>query len=190
MACASTSMGDIIQQEEEETGTGEPLLWQYCASELVPAKKLPLQNLLQKQPMALGAVQMVAGITSFGLGVTLAATSTLSLAVLFRVPIFTGLLFFICGLLCFLLHRFTRLVPICFAVNIGCLSVAGVGIVLLTIDLSSEDITSYGRPKPGAIKVLILCVTVLNTFISALLVFWLNCEMRSMHKSKEMSHNC
>ncbi|XP_035290713.1 uncharacterized protein si:ch211-269k10.4 isoform X1 [Anguilla anguilla] len=179
MASAIFSMSDITEQEEEETGTRQPLIRQYCATEQIPGKELPLQDLLRKQPMALGVAQLVAGITSFGLGVTLAATSPLTLAVLLRVPILTGLLYIICGLLSALLNRFTRLLPICFVVNIGCLSVAGVGIVLLAIDLSLlTDSERAVRPT----KVLILCVIALMACISALLVFWLHREMRSMRK--------
>ncbi|KAJ8354378.1 hypothetical protein SKAU_G00219450 [Synaphobranchus kaupii] len=129
---------------------------------------------------------MVAGITSFGLGVTLAATSPLSLAVILRVPILTGLLFFICGLLSSQLNRCSRLLHICFAVNIGCLSVAGVGIVVLTIDLSLEKAIIHHEQKAGQVKVLILCVTVLMAIISAILVSWLHREMCSIRKSPEL----
>ncbi|XP_035290739.1 uncharacterized protein si:ch211-269k10.4 isoform X2 [Anguilla anguilla] len=141
MASAIFSMSDITEQEEEETGTRQPLIRQYCATEQIPGKELPLQDLLRKQPMALGYI--------------------------------------ICGLLSALLNRFTRLLPICFVVNIGCLSVAGVGIVLLAIDLSLlTDSERAVRPT----KVLILCVIALMACISALLVFWLHREMRSMRK--------
>ncbi|KAG7469725.1 hypothetical protein MATL_G00131940 [Megalops atlanticus] len=158
----------------------KPLIKQYCATDVVPAKMQPLHNLLQKQPAAMGVVQMVSGITIFGLGVVLATTSPLTLATILRVPLLTGLLFFISGVLSALLHKFPRLLPICVAVNIGCLCVAGVGVVLLTIDLSSGNPNVNHQVK---VKALVMCVTVLEVCITAVLLFWMHRELRSTNKT-------
>ncbi|KAJ8415832.1 hypothetical protein AAFF_G00403890 [Aldrovandia affinis] len=180
MACASI---DIIEQEEVEDGARSPIIREYCATELLPEKKLPLHNLLQKQPAAMGVIQIVSGITSFGLGVVLATrTSPLTLTVLFRVPIFTGLLFIILGMLSAVLHKYSRLLPICFAVNIGCLCVGGVGIVLLIIDLGLENIIVQHTEKAVQVKALILCVTVLEMSVAAVLLFYLRKELHSTRK--------
>ncbi|KAG9337772.1 hypothetical protein JZ751_028271 [Albula glossodonta] len=181
MACASPSMMEMIERDEEEGGPGQPLIRQYQPTELIPAKRLPLHNLLQKQPGAMGVVQIVSGITSFGLGVVLAAKSTLTLTILFRVPILTGLLFFISGMLSSLMHKFSRLLPVCFAVNIGCLCVAGVGILFLIADLSLQSSQVESR-MIGHVKALILCVTVLDVIITGILLFYLRKELLSTRK--------
>ncbi|XP_036393746.1 uncharacterized protein si:ch211-269k10.4 [Megalops cyprinoides] len=177
MACV---MRELIEQEDDRDEMRKPLIKQYCATDVVPAKMQPLHDLLQKQPAAIGVVQMVSGITIFGLGVVLATTSPLTLAIIFRVPILTGLLFFISGMLSAMLHKFTRLLPICVAVNIGCLCVAGVGVVLLTIDLALATPNASPHIK---VKVLVMCVTVLEMCITAVLLFWMRRELRSTNKT-------
>lgn len=55
MACADVDMD--IQAAEEPGGAdrGEaPKIWRYRASEVIPEKRGPLHDLLQKQPAALG----------------------------------------------------------------------------------------------------------------------------------------
>lgn len=145
MACADIPM-DIQGSDYEVTAEedpGDPLIKYYKATEMIPQAKLPLHGLLRKQPAVLGSLQMVSGSLSVGLGVIFAATHAMnaSLFVLFRVPLLTGSLYTIAGLLSTLLFKWPRLLSVCFLVNIGCIAVAFVGGVLICIDLVLLDKT-------------------------------------------------
>ncbi|XP_041726738.1 uncharacterized protein si:ch211-269k10.4 [Coregonus clupeaformis] len=194
MACADIPM-DILgpeaeaeaeaeaeEQEYEEAGDqrGEALIKYYQAAELMPAPKGPLHDLLLKQPAVLGSLQMMCGLLSVAVGVVFAATreASLSLLTMFRVAPFTGLLFFIAGLLSNLLFKFPRLLPVCLCVNIGCMVVAVVGGLLICVDLA---ITSWNPNVDHHLKLemLMLCVLVLEVTLSAVLSFWIRGMKRS-----------
>ncbi|XP_018596169.1 uncharacterized protein LOC108927387 isoform X2 [Scleropages formosus] len=171
-----STMASIEVEEDSELET--PLFRQYHASEMLPSKKLPLHNLLVKQPMSMGAVQTVCGIMIFGLGVTVAVTPTDTLGIVLRVPIVTGILFFISGLLSFLLFKFPVLLPISYTVNIGSLVVAVTGMVLLTFDLFSWKSSNSQYEDYNRVTALILTVTLLEICITAVLLRWLHVEYK------------
>ncbi|XP_036792208.1 uncharacterized protein si:ch211-269k10.4 [Oncorhynchus mykiss] len=188
MACADIPM-DILgpeseEQEYEEAGEqrGELLIKYYQATELMPAPKGPLHDLLLKQPAVLGSLQMTSGLLSVAVGVVFAATrdASQSLLTTFRVAPFTGLLFFIAGLLSNLLFKFPRLLPVCLCVNIGSMVVAVVGGVLICVDLGM-DMPTWNPNVQHHIKleVLMLCVLVMEVTLSAVLSFWIRGAKRS-----------
>ncbi|XP_055759068.1 uncharacterized protein si:ch211-269k10.4 [Salvelinus fontinalis] len=188
MACADIPM-DILgpeaeEEEYKEAGDqrGEPLIKYYQATELMPAPKGPLHDLLLKQPAVLGSLQMTSGLLSVAVGLVFAATREArhSLLTMFRVAPFTGLLFFIAGLLSNLLFKFPRLLPVCLCVNIGSMVVAGVGGVLICVDLGM-DMPSWDSNVQHHIKleVLMLCVLVMEVTLSAVLSFWIRGVKRS-----------
>ncbi|KAL4646930.1 hypothetical protein GN956_G10264 [Arapaima gigas] len=165
-----------IEVEEDDDGT-EPFFKQYHASEMLPSQKLPLHNLLQKQPMALGAVQVVCGFTSFGLGLILATASVPTYGTLLRVPIVIGILFFISGLLSFLLFKFSVLLPVSYLVNLGSVCMSLVGVVLLTVDLSSMTFNKH--QEVFKVTALIVSVILLALAVTAVLLRWLYVEQRA-----------
>ncbi|XP_046900172.1 B-lymphocyte antigen CD20 isoform X2 [Hypomesus transpacificus] len=180
MACADIPM-DILGEQNDNRGDQKgPVIQHYKPTKLVPCSKGPLHDLLQKQPAVLGSLQLINGLMSFGVGVLFAVTQgvTQSLLALFRVPLLTGSLFLISGLLSNLLFKFPRLLPVCMFANIGSLTVAAVGCVLICTDF----FVSALQGEFLKMEVLMLCVLVMEIIISAVLTKWIYVEQRSHSK--------
>ncbi|XP_050931913.1 uncharacterized protein si:ch211-269k10.4 [Lates calcarifer] len=180
MACADVDM-DIHGNDEEQhrANRGEqPVVRHYQATELIPEDKGPLHDLLKKQPAVLGSLQMVSGFLSVGVGILFAVTQTMdqSLFTLFRVSHMTGALFIIAGIVSNLLFRYPVLLPLSFAVNCGCIIVAVIAALLISIDLAYWN---YQNEPYLRMEVLALCVLGLEVFLSAILCFWFSKEKRA-----------
>ncbi|XP_062322779.1 B-lymphocyte antigen CD20 [Osmerus eperlanus] len=180
MACADIPM-DILGEEEYNRGDQkDPVIQHYKPTKLVPCAKGPLHDLLQKQPAVLGSLQLINGLMSFGVGVLFAVTQgvTHTLLALFRVPLLTGSLFFISGLLSNLLFKFPRLLPVCMFANTGSITVAAVGCVLICIDF----FVSAFQVEYRKMEVLMLCVLVMEMIISTVLTKWMYVEQHNHSK--------
>ncbi|XP_072572058.1 uncharacterized protein [Paramormyrops kingsleyae] len=185
----------------EESEATEPLFKQYKANEVLEIKKPRLHNLLEKQPMSMGAFQTICGITIFGLGIVTATSQVVTLGILLRVAILTGILFFFSGLLSFLLYKFPAFLQVSYVVNIGSFLVAGIGVILLSVDIyfwnsrqgeacwrlqqySSYSYTQESREYKecneykGVIHVqgIILGVTLVEMIVTAVLLYLLHVE--------------
>ncbi|KAK7146775.1 hypothetical protein R3I94_009571 [Phoxinus phoxinus] len=180
MAKADISME--IQRHEEPAGGRRddegPLIKYYRASEALPGTVPVLHGLLRKGPATCAAVQISSGILSLGIGVVFAASFAINnnLLTLFRVPIMTGIMFVVAGVLSNLLYKSPGLLQTCFIANISCLVVSGVGVILLAVDLHpGQDQIQY------KMEVLVLCVTLMDMLIAAVLIYWFYRENRD-HK--------
>uniref|UniRef100_UPI003AB0995D uncharacterized protein n=1 Tax=Centroberyx gerrardi TaxID=166262 RepID=UPI003AB0995D len=172
MACADINME--IQGAEEAPGPEdkkEPLINYYQASEIMLDAKGPLHDLLQKQPAVLGSLQMMCGLLSVGVGVLFALTQEMaqSLFTLFRLSHLTGSLFIIAGLLSNLLFKYPRLLPVCFFVNCGCITVAAVAAALISTDLAHWNPQNKHHLKIETLQLLVLG---LEAILSVVLCFW------------------
>ncbi|KAJ8004823.1 hypothetical protein DPEC_G00140300 [Dallia pectoralis] len=144
MACANISM-DIQQPDEgehdydghEEQG-GKPLIKYYQPTELIPARKGPLHDLLLKQPAVLGF--FIAGLLS---------------NMLFKFP----RLLQVIGV--------RPYVNICLLVNIGSIGVAIVGGVLIVVDLALWDDKAKDHMKLEALVLCVLLEEVIVTAVSS-----------------------
>ncbi|XP_023680112.1 uncharacterized protein [Paramormyrops kingsleyae] len=182
----------------EESQVTEPLFEQYKANEVLEIKKPRLHNLLETQLMSIGVFQTICGFTIFGLGISRAATMPeVNLEVLLRVPIVTGILFFFSGLLSFLLYKFPAFLLVSYVVNIGSFLVAGIGMILLSIDIyfsylrqgvvpcwPLEDYANSTALMPlmecerlmDYMQVIVLGITLVVTIITAVLLYLLHVE--------------
>ncbi|XP_048881377.1 uncharacterized protein si:ch211-269k10.4 isoform X1 [Brienomyrus brachyistius] len=179
----------------EESEATEPLFKQYKANEVLEIKKPRLHKLLEKQPMSMGAFQTICGITIFGLGIVTATSEEVTLGILLRVPILTGILFFFSGLLSFLLYKFPAFLHVSYVVNVGSFLVAGIGVILLSVDIyfwNSRKVepcgkypyywNSWDRPLScnykGVMRVqaIILGVTLAEMMVTAVLLYLLHVE--------------
>ncbi|XP_066502000.1 uncharacterized protein si:ch211-269k10.4 [Hoplias malabaricus] len=184
MARANISMDIISENPRQHQTKGsdvDPLIKYYKATTLIPAKPLPLHRLLDKQPAAWASVQIVSGILSFGLGAVFAVEFEIHnlFLTLFRVPLLTGIMFLLAGCLSSLLHKHPGLLQVCFASNVLCLVVALIGAVLLCVDFATmvpEDSVKY------QVEIVVLCVTVLDIVVSAVLIFLIHIEKRNIEK--------
>ncbi|XP_054903815.1 uncharacterized protein si:ch211-269k10.4 [Poeciliopsis prolifica] len=177
MASADVDMG--IHEEDvplQPMGRRQPpplpsQIRYYQASAMLPEEKGHLHDLLQKQPAVLGSLQIMSGILSVAVGILFAATQEMhhSLFSLFRVSQLTGALFVIAGLVSNLLFKYPALLMVSIAVNCGCIVVAVIGAVLISVDLArwNEQNEPFLR-----IEVMGLCVLGLEVFLSAILCFW------------------
>ncbi|XP_043973589.1 uncharacterized protein si:ch211-269k10.4 [Gambusia affinis] len=143
----------------------------YQASEMVPEEKGQLHNLLQKQPAVLGSLQIMSGTLSVAVGILFAATQEMhqSLFCLFRVSQLTGALFVIAGLVSNLLFKYPALLMVSIAVNCGCIVVAIIGAILISVDLARWNPQNDPFMR---IEAMGLCVLGLEVFLSAVLCFW------------------
>ncbi|XP_041963024.1 uncharacterized protein si:ch211-269k10.4 [Alosa sapidissima] len=173
MAAAKMSMAITEHGGEEQDQDRRPLVRHYQAQELIPPRRPLLHNLLDKQLSAWASAQVVSGVLSFGLGLVFATTAEFNsfLIILFRIPFLNGALFFIAGLLSNLLHREPRLLPVCFRANLACMVCAIVGTVIMCVDLALMENTTHKKTE-----VLVLCVTLVQMILSALLTFWIHKE--------------
>lgn len=177
MACADVDM-DIHGDDEGETSSGcrEPLRTLcYQPSEIVPAHKGSLHNLLKKQPAVLGSLQMVSGLLSVGVGIIFASTQEIndSLFTMFRVSHLTGLLFIIAGFLSNLLFKYPALLSVSLTVNGGCIIVSVVAVCLISVDLARS---STKHDEHYKMELLELCVLGLEALLSVILCFWFSKE--------------
>ncbi|XP_048881379.1 uncharacterized protein si:ch211-269k10.4 isoform X2 [Brienomyrus brachyistius] len=156
----------------EESEATEPLFKQYKANEVLEIKKPRLHKLLEKQPMSMGAFQTICGITIFGLGIVTATSEEVTLGILLRVPILTGILFFFSGLLSFLLYKFPAFLHVSYVVNVGSFLVAGIGVILLSVDIY------FWNSRKGVMRVqaIILGVTLAEMMVTAVLLYLLHVE--------------
>ncbi|XP_062394022.1 uncharacterized protein si:ch211-269k10.4 isoform X2 [Sardina pilchardus] len=177
MATAKMSMA-ITEHGDEDAEDRRPLVRHYQAQELIPPRRPVLHNLLDKQLSAWASVQAVSGVLSFGLGLVFASTVEFSssLIILFRIPFLNGAMFFIAGLLSNLLHREPRLLPVCFRANLACMACAVVGTVIMCVDLALV----MEKQAHTKTEVLVLCVTLVQMILSALLTFWIHKEQRRL----------
>ncbi|KAL6462363.1 hypothetical protein MHYP_G00287850 [Metynnis hypsauchen] len=188
MARASIAM-DVIEEDPRKHGRltdeddSHPLIKYYKATTLIPDKPPPLHRLLDRQPAAWASVQITSGILSFGLGVVFAVVFGIDqfLLTLFRVPLLTGIMFLVAGFLSNLLYKHPGLLQVCFCSNILCLVVASVGAVLLCVDLAT--------PQPDKlhfqVEIVVLCVTLLDMVVSAILIIFMHAEKRNVEKNRE-----
>ncbi|KAM4569085.1 uncharacterized protein V3H82_013089 isoform 1-T2 [Fundulus diaphanus] len=176
MASADVDMD--IQEEDAVPLTGKrqapptpSLIRYYQASEMLPEEKGQLHNLLQKQPAVLGSLQIMSGILSFGVGILFAATQQMDHSFFnqFRVSQLTGSLFVIAGLVSNLLFKYPALLTVSLAVNCGCIVVAVVGAILISVDLGRWNTANDPFLR---IEVMGLCVLGLETLLSVVLCFW------------------
>ncbi|XP_038125389.1 uncharacterized protein si:ch211-269k10.4 [Cyprinodon tularosa] len=164
---------DIPLQPGRRQAPAPPsLIRYYQASEMLPEKKGELHNLLQKQPAVLGSLQLMSGILSVAMGILCAATHDIhdTYFILFRVPLLTGILFVIVGLISNLLFKYPLLLNVSFAVNLGCIVVALFGAILTSVDLAQWQL---GDDPFFKIEVLGLCVLGLEVLLSVVLCYWL-----------------
>ncbi|XP_036414336.1 uncharacterized protein si:ch211-269k10.4 [Colossoma macropomum] len=190
MARASIAM-DTIEEDPRKHGRltdgddSHPLIKYYKATTLIADKPPPLHRLLDRQPAAWASVQITSGILSFGLGMVFAVAFGIHefLITLFRVPLLTGIMFLVAGFLSNLLYKHPGLLQVCFYSNILCLVVATVGAVLLCVDLA--------RPPPHQLRfqveIVVLCVTLLDMVVSAVLIFFMHAEKRNPEKNSSGS---
>ncbi|KAK9961492.1 hypothetical protein ABG768_009277 [Culter alburnus] len=180
MARADIAM-EIRHEDSAAGGRGDegPLIKYYRASEALPGAVPVLHGLLRKGPATCAAVQTSSGILSFGIGVVFAASFGInnSLLTLFRVPIITGIMFVVAGILSNLLYKSPGLLQTCFIANIVCLVVSGIGVILLAVDLNP-----VGNQIEHKMEVLVLCVTLMDMLIAAVLIFWFYREKRDHKK--------
>ncbi|KAF3839837.1 hypothetical protein F7725_018554 [Dissostichus mawsoni] len=161
MACADVDMD--IDENEGTPGRSPrepPMVRQYRALELLPEKKGPLHDLLQKKPASL---LMVSGLLSVGVGIVFAVTQEMqeSLINLFRLSHLTGAL-------------------VSLMVNLGCIIVAVVSACLISVDLAlwrTEHDTHL------RMEVLELCVLALEVLLSTILCIWFSKETRAKSTS-------
>nr|XP_009291006.1 uncharacterized protein si:ch211-269k10.4 isoform X1 [Danio rerio] len=203
MASADISMD--IQRHSDTAGDQNPLIKYYRASEVMPAPVPALNTLLRKGPATCAAIQASSGILSLGIGVVFAASWDIgfNLLTLFRIPIVTGVMFVVAGILSNLLYKhpellhvsvciYTCVFPIniqhpekyssffpqtCFIANILCLCVSAIGAILLIVDLQPG-----GNQIQQKMEVLILCVTLMDIIIAGVLIFWFYREKRGPKK--------
>ncbi|KAK2903664.1 hypothetical protein QQF64_009158 [Cirrhinus molitorella] len=180
MAKANIEMD--IRRHEDSAGERHddegPLIKYYRASEVVPGPVPALNQLLRKGPATCAAIQTSSGILSFGIGVVFAASFgiSLNLLTLFRVPIITGIMFIFAGILSNLLYKHPELLQTCFIANIVCLAISGIGTILLIVDLPTGE-----NEIEKKMEVLVLCVTLMDMLIAAVLIYWFYREKRD-HK--------
>lgn len=178
MACADIPMEIQGGNGDNERDLRRLLIKHYKAMELEPCAKRPLDDLLKKEPAVLGSLQLISGLMSFGVGVWFAVNQVMnqSLLMLFRVPLLTGSLFFIAGLLSNLLFKFPRLLPVCMFANICSIIVAMVGAVLISVDFAvSQPSLVYLK-----MEILLFCVLIMEIVISAVLVKFIKAEHCSL----------
>lgn len=176
MASADVDM-DILEEDVPlQTGRRQPpptpcLVRYYQASEMLPEKKGHLHNLMQKQPAVLGSLQIMSGILSLAMGILFAATQEMhkSFFTLFRIAQLTGTLFVIAGLLSNLLFKYPRLLIVSIMLNCGCIIVAVIGAILISVDLAQWN---QENKQFLQVEVMGLCVLGLEVFLSAVLCFW------------------
>ncbi|XP_072548596.1 uncharacterized protein [Salminus brasiliensis] len=186
MARANIAMDIIEDKHGHQPGEddGQPLIKYYKATVMIPDKPPVLHRLLDKQPAAWASVQITSGILSFGLGLVFAVAFGIDkmLLTLFRVPLLTGIMFLVAGFLSNLLYKHPGLLQTCFYSNILCLVVAAVGAVLLCVDLSKDQ--DVLRLK---VEVVVLCVTVLDMIVSAVLIVFIYLEKRNLERNGSSS---
>ncbi|XP_037310427.2 uncharacterized protein si:ch211-269k10.4 [Pungitius pungitius] len=181
MACADINM-DMEDAPLRDEQSEEPVMQYYRALEFVPDVKGPLHDLLHKQPAVLGALQMMSGLFSVGVGILFAVTQEIhgSLLALFRLSQLTGTIFVFAGLVSNLLFKYPRLLPVSLAVNCGCIIVAVVSACLISVDLAQWNSENDLHLR---VEVMELCVLGLEVFLSAMLCFWISKEKRTVVKN-------
>ncbi|XP_041844279.1 uncharacterized protein si:ch211-269k10.4 [Melanotaenia boesemani] len=186
MACADIEMDILDDEFPPAVGRREPpppplLIHCYQASEMMPAAKRPLHNLLQKQPAVLGSLQVMSGLLSVGVGIVFAVTQPIqgSLLNLFRVSQLTGVLYIIAGLVSNLLFKFPALLTVSLGINCGCIILAVVAACLISVDLARGWASASGPNEYIKMELLELCVLGLEIFLSVVLCFWFTKEKRS-----------
>ncbi|XP_039475671.1 uncharacterized protein si:ch211-269k10.4 isoform X1 [Oreochromis aureus] len=183
MACADVDM-DIHDEDDRHRGgqREQPVVRYYQASEMIPDKKGPLHDLMQKHPAVLGSLQMVSGLLSIGVGIVFAATQEIheSLFSLFRVSQLSGSLFIIAGIVSNLLFKYPALLSVCLTVNGGCIIVAVLAVLLISVDLARWDPQNEDHLRQ--MEILELCVLGLEVSLSAVLCFWFSKEKRAKNK--------
>ncbi|XP_037390089.1 uncharacterized protein si:ch211-269k10.4 [Pygocentrus nattereri] len=190
MARAAIPM-DIIEEDTRKHGRltdeddSHPLIKYYKATTLIPDKPPPLHRLLDRQPAAWASVQVTSGILSFGLGVVFAVAFGIDkfLLTLFRVPLLTGIMFLVAGFLSNLLHKHPGLLQVCFYSNILCLAVATTGAILLCVDLAKHQPDKLHFQ----VEIMVLCVTLLDMVVSAILIIFMYAEKRNLEKNSSSS---
>ncbi|XP_015213103.2 membrane-spanning 4-domains subfamily A member 4D isoform X2 [Lepisosteus oculatus] len=175
---AGAATDDTIELADEEEGD-TTLLKRYEPAAMLPSRRGPLEMLLKKEPAALGALQILIGTVNFGLGIVLAVSST-SLVTILKVPFVTGFVFVFSGLFSVLVKMFPRVLPICLRMNFGSFLIAGLGMVVISVDLSFWTVyTVHSINKISAeVKGVILCLTLLEMCITAPLTFWTRTQIR------------
>ncbi|XP_034410134.1 uncharacterized protein si:ch211-269k10.4 [Cyclopterus lumpus] len=173
MACADVDM-DIRGGDEAPRRAAPrepPMMQHYQALEVMPERKGPLHDLLQKQPAVLGSLQVVSGLFSVGVGILFAVTQEMqqSFLTLFRLSHLTGALFIIAGVVSNLLFKYPVLLPVSLVVNSGCIVIAAFSACLISVDLAHW---SSENEQHLRMEVLELCVLGLEVSLSAILCFW------------------
>ncbi|KAK1155417.1 membrane-spanning 4-domains subfamily A member 8-like isoform X1, partial [Acipenser oxyrinchus oxyrinchus] len=169
MASFMDSSINIATQDEEDS---ENILKRYEPACLVPKKPATLGTFLSVEPTALGAVQIVIGLITIGLGNGLAMYPP-SLIIMIKLPFLTGFLFLVCGSLSAAVEKYPKILWVCLKMSLGSSLSAGIGIVLYSVDLSfwnsysNEDQLSF---MIAGIKGLLLGFTVLEIFITLPLI--------------------
>lgn len=180
MACADIDMDIHEADEGAQRGGQRPAVkvQHYQATELEPERKGPLHDLLQKQPAVLGALQMVSGFFSVGVGIIFASTLKMeaSLLTLFRVSHLTGVLYIIAGFVSNLLFKHPGLLHVSLWVNCGCIVISSVAACLMAVDLSQW---TAENDKHWRMELMELCVLGLEVILSATLCFWFFKEKRA-----------
>lgn len=180
MACADADMritGD--EQDLWQAGRSEkPIMKYYQAAEMLPSKKGPMDELLQKQPAVLGSLQVVSGVLSLGVGIIFAVTQGMSksLCGLFRVSYVNGILFICAGLVSNFLFMNPGLVSVSLALNIGCIALAVVAAIFIIADLALWNPANYHHLQIEIVELIVLLV---GASLSAVLCFWFSKSKRS-----------
>lgn len=180
MACANVDLSIDAVELQPLRRREAAVTQQYQAMELLPCSKPPLHELLQKQPAVLGSVQVVSGLLSVGIGIVFAATQDISVSLfsLFRLSQLTGMLFIFAGIASNLLFTYPELLSASLMANCGCLCVTFVAAPMIIVDLAEWNPNNEFL----RMEMLVLCVLLLESSLSAVLCFWFTKEKRKHSK--------
>ncbi|XP_051922239.1 uncharacterized protein si:ch211-269k10.4 [Hippocampus zosterae] len=138
MACSDVKMA--IQEDEQGLCTDDdklPRLVRYQATKVGEDETEVLHDLLQMKTAVFGSLQVVSGLLSVGIGLTMAVSLMIneSLVTLFRVAHMTGMLFIIAGVVSSVTIRYPFLITVSLVINKACIVFGIVAVGLITTDL-------------------------------------------------------
>ncbi|XP_061144902.1 uncharacterized protein si:ch211-269k10.4 [Syngnathus typhle] len=172
MACSHEKME--IQEIEQglcEDVEKSPRMVRYQATKFEVDEIWTLHDLLRNRMEMLGFLQVVSGVPSVGIGLTLAVGLSIneSLATLFRVSHMTGMLFIFAGIVSCMLERYPVLLSVSLIINSVCVIFALPGLGLIIADL-----TQWNHRKLDLMMAVELCILGLQLLVSIILCVWIS----------------
>ncbi|XP_019729186.1 uncharacterized protein LOC109518028 isoform X1 [Hippocampus comes] len=173
MTCSDVKME--IQEDEQGLCTDDdklPRLVRYQATKVGEDETEVLHDLLQMKTAVFGSLQVVSGLPSVGIGLTMAVSLRIneSLVTLFRVAHVTGMLFILAGVVSSVLIRYPVLITVSLAINKACIVFAIVAVGLITTDL-----TEWTHKGNYLMMVLMeLCILGFQLLLSVILCVWIS----------------